>query len=206
MKTIRFEYRNENGERKNYEVQPLKLEYNIVSNNEEEWILKAIDQKSNECSFLLRNIHRIFDDNIQRFFCVTVYVMNKEKKFLMLLNKKLNRWVPPGGKIDGHEIPEDAAIRECYEETGIHIELIGEKAPVEGGLLNPKGIQLNQIIPNLRDHIDLIYFARPIEDEPLKISEREASNIGWFSYEEMVQLDTFPSVLQWSKKYLNSCE
>ncbi len=79
----------------------------------------------------------------------------------------------------------------------LHIELDGKKTPVEGGLICPYGIQLNTIIPDFRDHVDLIYFGHPMKEEHLKMSEREASDIGWFSLGEVVNLNTFPSVTQW---------
>lgn len=137
--------------------------------------------------------------NMQRLLCVTVYVMNDEGKFLLLLHKKLQKWVPPGGKVDPHETPDEAAIRECYEETGLQVELTSQRTPVDGGLMTPLGVQLNTIIPHKLDHIDLIYLARPL-DNVLRLSEREASSIGWFSYEEILQMSTFPSIIQWCEQ------
>lgn len=32
------------------------------------------------------------------------------------------RWVPPGGLVDAHESPQEAAVRELAEETGLLIE------------------------------------------------------------------------------------
>ncbi len=132
--------------------------------------------------------------------CVTVYVINKGKKFLLLLHKKLQRWLPLGGKVDGHKTPDEAAIRECFEETGVQVELCSERSPVDGGLITPIGSQLNTIIAGKRDHIDLIYLAKPLTSEKTRLSKREADGIGWFSYEEITKLYTFPSVLQWCKK------
>lgn len=42
-------------------------------------------------------------------------------------------------------------------------------------------------------NIDLSYLAVP-KNSNLKISEREASDIGWFSLEEVKNIDTFDSV------------
>jgi 8-oxo-dGTP diphosphatase len=38
-------------------------------------------------------------------------------------------WEFPGGKVEPDEMPEDAAVRECLEETGIDVEIIGEYSP-----------------------------------------------------------------------------
>lgn len=201
MKSIHFEYTNHNGETKIYEVIPKNLKFDkIPHTTESEWILEAINLKTNEQSyFILKNIQRMIDEKVQRFLCVTTYVIDSNKKFLMLLNKKLQKWVPPGGKVDRHETPEEAAIRECFEETGVKIKLTGKKTPVDGGLICSNGIQLNTVIPNFRDHVDLIYLAMPEINMPLKISEREASDIGWFSFNEVLNLNTFSSVKQWCK-------
>src|SRR3990167_9856924 len=149
--------------------------------------------KNNSCYVEYRFLFRAFFSLEEaRFKNVLASKQNNRRSSY----KKLNRWVPPGGKIDSHETPDEAAIRECLEETGVNIELLGVRAPVDGGLVAPQGIQLNPIIPNERDHIDLIYFAQPIDNEILKISEREAADIGWFSYEALFSLNTFPSILK----------
>lgn len=199
MKSLKFEYTNYKGETKIREVNPKSLKFDVTPHTTEpEWLLEATDLKKNEDQcFILKNIQRMIDDKVQRFFCVTVYVIDDKKRFLMLLNRKLNKWVPPGGKVDRNETPDEAALRECFEETGVHIELVGKKTPVEGGLICPYGIQLNTITPNLRDHIDLIYLGNPLNQETLKISEREASDIGWFALNEVLNLNTFASVKQW---------
>lgn len=42
-------------------------------------------------------------------------------------------WEFPGGKMNPGESPEDAAVRECLEETGIAIRVSGKLAIVEHG-------------------------------------------------------------------------
>jgi mutator protein MutT len=38
-------------------------------------------------------------------------------------------WEFPGGKIESGESPEEAALRECREETGMEVEIVGEYPP-----------------------------------------------------------------------------
>lgn len=49
-----------------------------------------------------------------------------DEKVLLLqrlpTHPQANLWCPPGGKIDCNETPEEAVIRELFEETGIKIE------------------------------------------------------------------------------------
>ena len=202
MKTVKFEYKNYKGERKIREVSPLGIEFGVTSHiSEPEWLLRAMDiEKNEERCFVLKNIQRMVDDQTQRFLCVTVYVRNDQGKFLMIRSRKFDRWLPAGGKIERHETPDEAALRETFEETGVHIELIGEKSPVDGGLMRPYGSQLNKINAG-RDHVDLIYLARPLKDQKLKRCERETSDIGWFEVQEIAKINTFPSIVTWSNYF-----
>ncbi len=201
MKTLKFEYKNYKGAIKTREVMPKGLTFGVTPHiDEPEWLLEAVDLEKNEdrC-FVLKNVQRMIDDQVQRFLCVTVYVKNDEGQFLMIHNRKLDRWVPPGGKVERHETPDEAAVRECFEETGITVELVGERSPVPGGLMRPFGNQLNEIKPGIRDHVDLIYLAKPLPGQTVKRCEREASDIGWFDLQAISTLHTFPSVISWSK-------
>lgn len=36
-----------------------------------------------------------------------------------------DEWTLPGGGLEPHETPEQAALREVFEETGLHVELTG---------------------------------------------------------------------------------
>ncbi len=205
MNTVTFEYANWKGERKLRTVEPEKIVFGLTPHiDKPEWILEGIDVENGEKrSFVLKNIQRFADDQVQRFLCVTVYVRNKENKFLMLLNKKLNKWVPAGGKVDNCETPDEAAVRECMEETGVKIKLVGEKPQIEGGLITPLGSQCNVLKPGVREHVDLVYYGEPVEGTELKMSEREALGIGWFTIEEIENLDTFDSIKYWSRKIAN---
>src|SRR5215212_10137477 len=99
---------------------------------------------------------------IGRHFTVAVFVV-WEGKVLLHLHRKLGVWLPPGGHIERDELPDDAAVREVFEETGLRVELVGEKRenvsdPVQ--LNRAGGVQLENIGPG-HQHIDLIYFAKP---------------------------------------------
>lgn len=43
-------------------------------------------------------------------------------------------WEIPGGKIDDGETPEAAAVRECYEETGLHCRQLHTLLSYQAGL------------------------------------------------------------------------
>ncbi|MCE8163966.1 MAG: dTMP kinase [Candidatus Moeniiplasma glomeromycotorum] len=61
--------------------------------------------------------------------CVRVIIQNEKGEFLLVKDKKWG-WNFPGGKIEPGESPEEAAVRETFEETNLKIEKlekIGEK-------------------------------------------------------------------------------
>ncbi len=138
-----------------------------------------------------------------RLWCATIYIFDSFGTQTLLINHhKLGRWVPPGGKIDQNEIPDDAALRECEEEVGLAIELIGETPAIKGCKVRPFGIQVNTVIPDEKEHIDLIYIGVPTNKSLPTVNPKEASQAQWFTLEEMKDphLNTFPEVRQWVEK------
>lgn len=139
-----------------------------------------------------------------RLFCSTVYLFNKtEDKVLLLFHKKLQMWAPPGGKLDPNELPDDAARRECFEETGIEVELIGDRSPVDDRLMKPYGMQVYVITPNEKEHIDFMFQARPKHSEQFTINEQESSDIKWFSLDEALSpnFKTSESIKGWIRYF-----
>ncbi len=138
-------------------------------------------------------------EGVTRDFVATGLVV-LEERVLLLFHHKLQRWLPPGGHIEHPELPEDAAMREVFEETGIHVEIVAEHEPTgfEHALARPAGIQLEDIEPG-HQHIDLLYFARPLGSIEVKRNE-ESDAIGWFTVEEMREMGVTEEVMAWSAK------
>ena len=66
-----------------------------------------------------------------REFTVAVFVVD-QGRVLLLDHPKLGRWLPPGGHIEPGELPDEAAVREVEEETGVQIRLLGRRGvPVD---------------------------------------------------------------------------
>jgi 8-oxo-dGTP pyrophosphatase MutT (NUDIX family) len=118
---------------------------------------------------------------ITRDFTATTFVVN-EGRTLLLLHRKLGKWFPPGGHIDPHELPNQAAIREVREETGLEVELLtrGRRLGTVEVLPQPYCILLENISPG-HQHIDLIYFAR-VCGGSLAHAEREAHAARWLTW------------------------
>lgn len=130
-----------------------------------------------------------------RHFCASVFVINpSDKKILLIMHKKNGRWTQPGGHIEDDETPEECALREAYEETGLHVKLLGERFPREDDFVRPLGIQKNRQL-NGDLHIDIIYAAVPNNDyiEPILNSEEE-TEIRWFTRDELDDINCFPDI------------
>ena len=130
---------------------------------------------------------------IERDWAVAVLVV-RNGRILLHRHRRLNRWLPPGGHVEPNEIPDDAAVREVQEETGVAIRLIGDSpnAVAQPGqprqLIRPLGLQLADQRAN-HQHIDLIYLAEGLD---------EGDGRGqWFSASELPALALGPELVAW---------
>lgn len=125
-----------------------------------------------------------------RHFTATTIIVYKDKT-LLHLHKKLDKWLPVGGHIDRDELPEEAAVREAKEESGLDVELLSMDKSIDYGdakqLIRPAHIILEDI-NEFHQHIDLIYFSK-IDTDELNPSEGESGEIKWFTADEVSKLD-----------------
>jgi len=52
---------------------------------------------------------------------VNAVVLNDRNEILLVHSRETNLWMPIGGQIEPGEEPADAAVREVFEETGVHV-------------------------------------------------------------------------------------
>ena len=75
-----------------------------------------------------------------------------------------DKWLPLGGHIELDEDPEQAALREAKEESGLDVELLGERPPTTSpgtrALIAPRFLDIHRI-NDTHEHIGMIYWARP---------------------------------------------
>lgn len=129
-----------------------------------------------------------------RHFCASAFVINPEnKKILLVKHKKNRRWTQPGGHIEANETPEEAVLREVYEETGMRIKLLGEKFPREEDFIRPLGIQKNRH-SNGDIHVDIIYAAVPNNNNDIILQQEEVDDVKWFSRNELENINCFPDI------------
>jgi ADP-ribose pyrophosphatase YjhB (NUDIX family) len=137
-----------------------------------------------------------------RHFTVAVFVV-WEGKVLLHFHRKLGMWLPPGGHIERDELPDDAAVREVFEETGVEVELVGERRedvddPLQ--LHRPAGVQLENIGPD-HQHIDLIYFAKPAGSTEIR-EEFAGDEVGWYGPADWDRMRANAEVRGWCERAL----
>lgn len=152
--------------------------------------------------------------NVLRHFTVAVFVVH-DQRVLLHYHRKLGKWLPPGGHIEDNELPDDAALREMLEETGIRARLVGQVGlPAfigDGGaprqLVAPAGIQVEPIYPG-HEHIDLVYFARPDPDDTTAAEVdpqlAESDRVGWYAADELASLGANAEIQAWAQRALDA--
>jgi 8-oxo-dGTP pyrophosphatase MutT (NUDIX family) len=122
-------------------------------------------------------------------YVTTTYVVH-QGKVLLIFHKKLQLWLPPGGHINKEETPDDCAIREVWEETGLVIKLIETEQALfsqhDGRiypLKRPIAIQIEDIEAN-HQHVDLIYVGIASSFE-LSLEKNEIEKAHWFKPHEL---------------------
>jgi 8-oxo-dGTP pyrophosphatase MutT (NUDIX family) len=119
-------------------------------------------------------------------FTVAIFVV-REGRVLVVHHRKLDRWLPLGGHIELDEDPEIAALREAKEESGLDVELLGERPPTtEPGtraLIAPRFLDIHRIT-DTHEHIGMIYWARPRQGS-VTLAAAEHRDIRWCSAPEL---------------------
>lgn len=132
---------------------------------------------------------------LERQYCASAYTINfKDKTILLMYNKKLNKWLQPGGHIEGKELPEDTAIRETFEETGIKIKIIGNSFKER----KYEPIAVERYINKVGDMIDIQYVAIP---ETYELKNDENNNVVWMDFEDFYKSENVDDEIKTKVKY-----
>jgi len=94
---------------------------------------------------------------------------------LLHRHRRLRRWLQPGGHLDAEEWPQDAALRECVEETGLVVH-----HPAPGPYL------VHVDVHDAADghvHLDLRYLVLGPDRDPAPPPE-ESQEVAWFRWDE----------------------
>lgn len=154
---------------------------------------------------------------MQRHFTATAFIIDSRKRTLLLWHKRLKRWMPPGGHIEPDETPEDAAKRECKEETDLDVEIVGDDQPdlfaanpAEGRMLKKPLAMLLEEIPASTErnepahqHMDFLFVAKPLnESQAVRIAAEESDRMRWFTARDIGALNPDTEIFANVQKYI----
>lgn len=127
---------------------------------------------------------------ITRHFTATTFVV-RDGKVLLHLHGKQKLWLPPGGHIERDELPQEAAVREIEEETGLRLHLHSEaegeamSAEMDCPVVPPPAFILVEPINPFHQHIDFVYFARVCPHVPVNEEDLERRGFRWLAPEDL---------------------
>lgn len=127
----------------------------------------------------LDRLERPFDRDADPTHFTASAIVTGDRGVVLHRHRRLHRWLQPGGHVDLGELPADAAIRECVEETGLAVV-----HPPSG----PALIHLD-VHRSAQDHIhlDLRYLVWAPHDDPAP-APGESQDVAWFSWERATDL------------------
>jgi 8-oxo-dGTP pyrophosphatase MutT (NUDIX family) len=140
-------------------------------------------------------------DKLRHDWTASVLVLRPDRQILLLLHRKLGVWLGPGGHVDPGEGPDEAALREVMEETGLAVALVGARDPAlddprhDVACLVQPYVILKERIHDPRDphfHLDHIYCARlAIPDALAAAALADAPDIRFVAEDELAALPMF---------------
>jgi len=154
---------------------------------------------------------------MDKHFTATAFIVDSQNRTLLIDHIRLGRWMPPGGHVHEGETPEETAQRECKEETGLDVEIVGDTQddlftdnPEEGNMLTKPIAMLLENIPEsfergepAHQHMDFLFIAKPIdESQEVLPAEMEGHEIRWFTREEIEALDANTEIFANVKNYI----
>ena len=125
-----------------------------------------------------------YGDNMNKELCASIFVIDPEtKRILLVKHREFKKWVQPGGHLEHNETPEEAAMREVFEETNIKVKILGEHFPREDDFIRPLGIQCNRKEGYVQ--VDILYFGIPSGNTEPYVDDEETIAAKWFTREEL---------------------
>jgi len=119
----------------------------------------------------------------------------RDGKILFLEHDKYDIWLQPGGHVEEDETPDEAAVRETLEETGMEVTILDRFSPdtafdgVAEDLPTPFNVNLH-LVEDGHYHCDFQYVARV--DGRKTGYEYSDENMAWLDREEIKSIEDMP--------------
>ena len=103
-------------------------------------------------------------------------------------NKRTDgKWQLPGGGMEFGETPEQTLAREMEEELKISVRILSPQPIVRTHVYDKPGVKL---------HVVLLAYLVDVGGQTPKIGNHEASELGWFTPEQVQKLDYLPLTIE----------
>lgn len=119
---------------------------------------------------------------------VSVLVFDDAGRVLLVEHADACAWTTPGGALEPGEVPADAAVREMWEETGLHVSLsrvLGIYGGPEFTTSYANGDRVSFAM--------IVFEGRRIGGRP-RPDGSETLAVGWFGQEDVARLEVQPRV------------
>ncbi|WP_432829730.1 NUDIX hydrolase [Dactylosporangium sp. CA-092794] len=123
-------------------------------------------------------------------------VVNDAGELLLIHRADNDNWSLPGGGMEPGESMTDCAVRETFEETGIHVEVTG----LVGIYTDPRHVIVYTSNNEVRQEFSIVYTARPLGGEPTPSDE--SREVVWVSPDAIDRLPMHRSMRMRIEHYL----
>ncbi len=151
---------------------PVMLERNVIY--ESDWVELYSDKVRMPNGTVFTSYHKLHFPHES----ISVVMINEKDEIMMIQAKRYItsrlEWEIPAGRIEGDETPEEAARRECLEETGCILKDLTYLC-----CYNP-----NNGMSDLKVHL----FMARVETETADIDENEINAKQWVSKENVLEM------------------
>ena len=151
---------------------------------------------------------KIFDDILTREnkFChltASSFIINKEHtKVLCIFHNIYQSWSWVGGHADGDDDMKYVAEKELKEETSLKNFVCLSDKPISIEILPVSGHIKKGKYVSAHTHLNVTYLFEADEKEYIHIQEEENSNIGWLTFDELLEKTSEPHMLPIYKKII----
>jgi 8-oxo-dGTP pyrophosphatase MutT (NUDIX family) len=114
---------------------------------------------------------------------VSVLVQDDDERLLLVRHADSGLWGLVGGAVEVDERPDEAAIRETQEETGLLVELTGLVTALGG-----PGFRVTYPNGDETAYVTIVYGARPVAGVERPDGD-EVLELAWFSPNELLAVD-----------------
>jgi 8-oxo-dGTP pyrophosphatase MutT (NUDIX family) len=113
---------------------------------------------------------------------VSTLAVDGDGRVLLVYEHDADAWSTPGGSIDIDEIPEDAARREVFEETGLSVRLDGILTVLGGSEFHAHYKNGDEVA-----YVATVYRGS-VTDGQLRVDGDEVTAAQWFARDELAAI------------------